>query len=556
MTFLWVRPKQTLDDEVEMFSLGSMRAEDGVVQADDDSGEVFGERYELIETLACGGTAAVYSARDLHTGALLAVKVLYTGAREKVAAYFWQEGRLAARIKNPHLVHASDFGEDDGRLFIVFDLVPGRSLPELYQEPMPWRELLEVVRQILKALAALHARGVVHRDVKPDNVIVSRNLGEIHVTLLDMGFAAVAPEKRITGSPEPCRRVFGTFGFIAPELLAGIQAEPRCDFYSLGALMYTMLTAQPMPDLSSAPAIIAIPPPSAFIPGLPEAVDDLVMRALSDVEARFQSAREMAEAVRSAQAIGVATPTPAAVVRELVSPPEAELRPFREITAAMQAATPRESAVSMRDEADVAPAALTVSTAVRPWVWRGAAVVLGGVLFGAALVLVPGALSGPAQATPRSLYIDDDPGVRPGHANRILTLRPSSLRLPGAAAPVRDEVLHATQALGVGGSGRPATPRRSTPGAARRKTTFAGSMASLEPRIEDCLTSASLDRRPYTVQVRFAAMTGEIDQVRVAKLDQQHDFTRCVDQVVRRARPAIGESPIESFTFFSANNGR
>jgi len=81
-------------------------------------------------------------------------------------------------------------------------------------------------------------------------------------------------------------------------------------------------------------------------------------------------------------------------------------------------------------------------------------------------------------------------------------------------------------------------------------------MASLEPRIEACLIKASLERKPYTVQVRFAAITGEIDQVRVAKLDQQHDFTRCVDQVVRRARPAIGESPIESFTFFSANNGR
>jgi len=119
-------------------------------------------------------------------------------------------------------------------------------------------------------------------------------------------------------------------------------------------------------------------------------------------------------------------------------------------------------------------------------------------------------------------------------------------------------VLTATQALGNGGSGRstPDPTRRSIPEAARRKITFAGLMASLEPRIEVCLTRASLDRKPYTVQVRFAAVTGEIDQVRVAKIDQQHDFTRCVDQVVRRARPAIGESPIESFTFFSVNNGR
>jgi len=266
--------------------------------------------------------------------------------------------------------------------------------------------------------------------------------------------------------------------------------------------MFTMLTAQPMPDLGSAPAIIAIPPPSAFIPGLPEAVDDLVMRALSDVEARFQSAREMAEAVRSAQAIGVA-PTPVPVVRESASPPEAELRPFREVTAAMEAATPREVVIK-RDEVDVSPVP-AVSTAVRAPAWRGAAVGLGGVLVGAALVLVASAaLTGPTEAAPRTLYIDDELGVRPGPANRILTVRPSSPPPPGAPSPVRDDVLHATQALGNGGSGRstPDPTRRSIPGAARRKTTFAGLMASLEPRIEVCLTGAALERKPYTMRWR------------------------------------------------------
>lgn len=550
MTFRWVRPKQTPDDEVELFSLGSMRAEDGEVQAEDDTGEIFGERYELLESLACGGTAAVYRARDLHTGALLVVKVLYTGAREKVAQYFWQEGRLAARIRSPHLVHASDFGEDDGRLFIVFDLVAGQSLPELYLEPMPWRDLLEVVWQILKALSALHAQGVVHRDIKPDNVIVSRTLGEIHVTLLDMGFAAVAPEKRITGSPEPCRRVFGTFGFIAPELLAGIPAEPRCDFYSLGALMYTMLTAQPMPDLGSAPTIIAIPPPSAFIPGLPEAVDDLVMRALSDVEARFQSAREMAEAVSAAQATAlVPAARPAAVVLEVAEAPDAELRPFRETSRPLGAAPTEGIAVSTPDV--VAPP-VAAPVVVAPPGWRGALIGIAGAGVGAALALVlRTGLSGPADASPLALHVGDVSEVREGPENQILTMRPPAVP-PPAPSPVRDTVVHAAQVLGAVGSVRATpAPHPSTPRGTHREATFAGVMVSLERKIDACLTRASLDRKPYTVQVRFAPNSREIDQVRVVKLDQQHDFTRCVDQVVRSAKPPIGDSPIESFSFFA-----
>jgi serine/threonine protein kinase len=162
---------------------------------------------------------------------------------------------------------------------------------------MPWRELCVVVLDLLAALDELHRRGITHRDVKPDNVFVLRTLGDhVHVTLLDLGFASVPPERRITGAPEPSRKVFGTFGFIAPELLAGALPEPRCDLYSVGALMYKMLTGQPVPDLRAAPALICIPSPRMFVPTLPEAVDALVMRALSDVEARFQSAAEMAAA--------------------------------------------------------------------------------------------------------------------------------------------------------------------------------------------------------------------------------------------------------------------
>jgi serine/threonine protein kinase len=126
-------------------------------------------RYELLKVIACGGTATVYRARDRTTKSLVAVKVLYRGALAAVGDFFNQEARLAARIRSPHLVHASHFGEDDGRPFIVFDLVSGDVLSELYIGGlMPWHELCLVVLDVLAGLSELHRRGITHRDVKPD----------------------------------------------------------------------------------------------------------------------------------------------------------------------------------------------------------------------------------------------------------------------------------------------------------------------------------------------------------------------------------------------------
>jgi hypothetical protein len=155
-------PKQAPDDEIEVFCLGEP-------EADEDTGAVLAGRYELLKVIACGGTATVYRARDRTTKSLVAVKVLYRGALAAVGDFFNQEARLAARIRSPHLVHASHFGEDDGRPFIVFDLVSGDVLSELYIGGlMPWHELCLVVLDVLAGLSELHRRGITHRDVKPD----------------------------------------------------------------------------------------------------------------------------------------------------------------------------------------------------------------------------------------------------------------------------------------------------------------------------------------------------------------------------------------------------
>jgi eukaryotic-like serine/threonine-protein kinase len=578
MAFSWVRPKQAPDDEIEVFGLGEPDAED-------DTGEILQDRYELLEVLACGATATVYRARDLTTKSIVAVKVLYKGAQAAVGEFFNQEARLAARIRSPHLVHASHFGEDDGRPFIVFDLVPGEALSELYCEKlMPWRELFLVVLDLLAALAELHRRGITHRDVKPDNVFVLRTLDQqVHVTLLDLGFAAVPPERRITGAPEPSRKVFGTYGFIAPEMLAGSLPEPRGDLYSVGALMYVMLTGQQVPDLRAAPDLICIPSPRVFVPSLPDAVDALVMRALSDIDARFQSAAEMAVAVRTALAVADAgereaavhpatepsPPTTASLPSSIV--PDDEMRPFREAPA-VKTARPEEPSQGPRAVFDTQPAAPRQRSADR---WRIGALTMGSGLIG--VLCTWGIMRGheprelddaAAVRTPANIIAApvSQPGVLPSHpaSSPALPAAPppsaSELSPPPSTntpspAPSGDSKGGAVVAAAIrppkastpdADSSRPASRKPSGP----RASTFAQVMTRLEPRLRACAREAGFAETPTTVQVRSDPVSGSIDSVRVLKLSSQHPFAACVGQVVRSATLPPNVSLIEDFTFF------
>jgi serine/threonine protein kinase len=570
----WVRPKQLPDDEVEVFGLGEPDAED-------DTGEILGGRYELLEVLACGGTATVYRARDRTTRSAVAVKVLYKGALAAVGEFFNQEARLAARIRSPHLVHASDFGEDEGRPYIVFDLVPGDALAELFSEKlMPWRELCVVVLDLLAALDELHRRGITHRDVKPDNVFVMRTLGDhVHVTLLDLGFAAVPPDRRITGAPEPSRKVFGTFGFIAPELLAGALPEPRCDLYSVGALMYKMLTGQLVPDLRAAPALICIPSPRVFVPTLPEAVDATVMRALSDVEARFQSAAEMAAAIRAALAgadsagprdTPAVLPSAAAAVLPPSELPVArvddELRPFRDAPA-MATMLPDGGAPA----GEPAPAASSAPSTIEPGGARPvprartklAVVALGGGLLGAALMWglmlphepleQPAARTIAAAASPtRPISSDSSPTFPAAALPASSAALPASSPISPTASPTPAPVV---ASIGLP-SANPAQSGEARPGARKkpplRAETFAQVMARLEPKIRECARKAELPEAATKVQIRSNPATGAIESVRVLRMSSQHPFAVCADATIRRAALPLNISPIEDFTFFTS----
>lgn len=553
MTSAWVRPQQKPDPEAIPFYLGSRAS-----SAKDESGRVLVGRYELVEVLASGGTAVVYTAVDKSTGGEVAVKVLYEAVREVVGAFFGQEGRLAARIQSPHLVHARHFGEEDGRLFIVFDLVPGVALPDMYfQELMPWRELCVVVLQVLAGLDALHQGGIVHRDVKPDNIIVKRTLGdEVHVTLLDLGFAWVPPERNLTGAPEPTRQVFGTDRFIAPELLGGGLPEPRNDLYSVGALMYSMLTAQCVPDLSAAPELMEMPPPRAFVPGLPQSVDDIVMRALSDVEARFQSAEEMAAAIRAA--LSEETASSSASMRGPREPAPASTSPTlaRTEAASSISAVEAESSASKLDPPPAPPAPMVAPTTgvardtARPrWTIAGGMLV-SAILGGGAVWVVRPAPDLVVAETWHAPAVDEpqrteEPVVIP--ERQLPREAPSSGAL--SSTPARSPP---PEVLAAGGKSRgTAAVAVASPGT-RRGQSFAQVMKGIEAGIAACITRKTGKEPAQAIEarVRFDPSSGEVDQVRVLDMGAANPIAGCVDQAVRKAAPSSMARPNQTFTFF------
>ena len=301
MNVLWTPPKAPPDPNIRTAYLSDVHAED-------DSGKVLCQRFKLLAPIGFGATAAVYRAIDLETKSDVAVKILYKNLRDDAEAlrYFAQEGRLAARIIHPHLLRAHFFGQRRRAPFIVFELVPGTSLTQIAAlRPIPWRRLAAIVLQVLDALAKLHEEGVIHGDIQPENVIVQQTtLGHDFAKVIDLGFASARGCSRLTQAAEPPAEVHGTASFIAPERLAGLEPDGRADLYSVGALMYFLLTTRLVPDISNAPDQLGVPAPSIMAPGarIPRAIDVVVMRALSDVDDRYPTAAAMAEALAAALA--------------------------------------------------------------------------------------------------------------------------------------------------------------------------------------------------------------------------------------------------------------
>ena len=262
---------------------------------------VLGERYRLVRHLARGGMAEVYVAEDQLLNRTVAVKVLFPELAHDDAFVerFRREARAVASLNHHNIVSVYDFGEDDGSWFIVMEYVEGRNLRDIINSEgkMDPGRTAALGAEVAAALAAAHAQGIIHRDVKPANVLISADAGTVKVA--DFGIARAAGTRQGLTMPGT---VLGTATYLSPEQAQGAEVDFRTDVYSLGMVLYELLAGKP-PFTGDSPVAVAYqqlsqtaPPPSTHNADVPPALDAIVMRAMSkNPDERQATAEEIRE---------------------------------------------------------------------------------------------------------------------------------------------------------------------------------------------------------------------------------------------------------------------
>jgi serine/threonine-protein kinase len=258
--------------------------------------QVFDGRYRVVRKLGTGGMANVYLAEDQELGRSVAIKMLDErhSQDEQFVERFRREAKNAAGLSHPNIVSIYDRGQAEGTYYIAMEYLEGRTLKELLitRGPTPLAVAIDYARQILSALGFAHRHGIVHRDIKPHNIVVAPD-GRLKVT--DFGIARSGTSQMTeTGS------IIGTAQYLSPEQAKGAPVTPASDIYSVGIVLYEMLTGT-VPFTGDTPLEIAMKhlsttplPPSEARPDVPHELDSIVLRALAkDPEDRYQSADEM-----------------------------------------------------------------------------------------------------------------------------------------------------------------------------------------------------------------------------------------------------------------------
>ena len=259
-------------------------------------GRLLDNRYEILEILGTGGMAVVYKARCHRLNRLVAIKILKDefARDEEFRRRFHAEGEAVAMLSHPNIVQIFDVSTSESANFIVMELIDGISLKQYMEKKgiLNWKETLHFSMQIAKGLEHAHSRGIVHRDIKPHNVMVLKN-GSVKV--MDFGIARV-----MNKSNTLTKEALGSVHYISPEQAKGGHTDNRSDLYSLSVVMYEMMAGRPPYDGESAVAVAiqhingGAPAPSVFNPNIPAGLEQVIMKGMAlEIRDRYVSATEM-----------------------------------------------------------------------------------------------------------------------------------------------------------------------------------------------------------------------------------------------------------------------
>jgi serine/threonine-protein kinase len=274
-------------------------------------GQILDERYRILKKLGQGGMGEVYLAEHLHLVRREALKVLHPSLAKQpeFVSRFRREARAINRLQHPNIVTVHNFGQlPDGRFYLAMEYAEGESLANLIDErgPLDIHRALDVLEQLADAIDHAHTRGVVHRDLKPDNLLLVDRPGRPdHLKVLDFGIAKIVAADYLESlRATPQGEVFGTVDYMAPEQLTGSATDPRSDLYAVGCIAYELFTGKP-PFVGRSVEVVnqhlrAKPePPSAQRAEVTPAMDALVLRCIEkQPKRRFQSGGELRDAIR------------------------------------------------------------------------------------------------------------------------------------------------------------------------------------------------------------------------------------------------------------------
>jgi tRNA A-37 threonylcarbamoyl transferase component Bud32 len=369
-------------------------------------------KYIILEEIGRGGMATVYKARDVELDRIVAIKVLspYLVGEPRLVQRFMGEARLAANLDHPNIVTIYDIGGEGGYYYFVMKYLEGRPLKEILNErgPLPPEEVLSITRQLAAALDYAHHQNLIHRDVKPGNVIISPD-GQ--ATLTDFGLAKVAENLKLTASGE----AIGTLEYMAPEQARG-DAMDTSDIYSLGVLVYEMLTGRlPFQGTNQATLLYqhlhdSPPPLRQWMPNIPPEVEQVVLKAMAkDPAERYQRATDLAQELEQAARKGLLL-VPG---RHPAERAKAGKKPAEAAAAVPAPAEPRPTR-----RLPLRPLVLLAPPFLRRWWWAilAAAVLLAAIVTAVVLLLGGrgGGLAPVPTRTPTVLAGTTEPWIRPG----------------------------------------------------------------------------------------------------------------------------------------------